>query len=184
MLSNPKSFPWGDCFFEYNWDNYVLEDLDGDGIKELIATCKSPERRDAGMQYYMIVGHNENGLVITQISDGVASAGGYRGEKYYIPGKGILYDRAVWAPNGDSSDKIFEFKNGLLEEKAYGRFDRNMDKPETGTWTWDEVLMSEEDYNKKLEAATENLSGKLLSEMPYKDKNSILKELDELMKRK
>jgi hypothetical protein len=174
------------------WDRFQLIDLDADGQPELFATCTDENRPDAGMQPYMIVGYNQQGIVMNdEFADGVASAGGYRGTLYYLPGTGKLLDSAVYAPLGLPSDTIYEMKDGAITYTEYGGFnvteypddtaDENWDPMEHGEWEWMDETVSEDEYKQKFLAATENTTGKAMNEIDYMDKESMLKELEKLI---
>lgn len=185
FVLNYNSYEWEKTYpdEDYGWDSFQLVELDGDDYPELVAThADSQTRIDGGMQCYLIVDFCENSLVINEIADGVASAGGYRGEKYYIPKKGIIYDRAMWAPYGTQSDSVYEMEEGKIKEKDYGYFAPDVDSEypdnlEKGIWYWNEKVVTEEEYNDNLNAATDNLSGKAFCKTYYLDKDSILSEL-------
>ncbi|WP_022763587.1 hypothetical protein [Butyrivibrio sp. AD3002] len=174
------------------WDGFQLIDLDEDGTPELFATCTNENRPDPGMQPYMIVGYNDQGVVMNDdLGDGVASAGGYRGTLYYLPGTGKLLDSAIQAPLGLPSDTIYEMKDGSINYTQYGGFDvteypddddyNSWDPMEHGEWNWMNEPVSEDEYKQKFLEATENTSGIAMSEIDYMDKESILKKLKELM---
>ncbi|MBE5860094.1 MAG: hypothetical protein E7301_08230 [Butyrivibrio sp.] len=174
------------------WDSFQLIDLDADGTPELFATCTDESRPDPGMQPYMIVGHNANGIVKNdEFADGVASAGGYRGTLYYIPGTGKLLDSAVNAPLGVPSDTIYEMKDGKIDYTVYGGFEvteypeddnyDDWDPMEHGEWRWMDETVTEEEYKSKFAEATDNTHGVAMSEIDYMDKDSMLKELEKHM---
>ena len=185
FVLNYNSYEWEKTYpdVDYGWDSFQLVELDGDDYPELVAThADSQTRVDGGMQCYLIVDFCDNALVINEIADGVASAGGYRGEKYFIPEKGIIYDRAMWAPYGTPSDSVYEMEDGTVKEKDYGYFAPDVDSEypdnlENGIWYWNEKVVTEEEYNDNLNAATDNLSGKAFCEIYYLDKDSIISEL-------
>ena len=169
------------------WDSFALIDLDGDGIYELFATCIKGEREDESIQPYMIVGHNNDETVINdELQDGVAGAGGYRGTLYYFEGKGILHESMTFAPFGLPADTIYVLNNGKLEISDQGEFsvdsyndeeDEEWDPLEHGSWAWNEQTVTEGEYNEKLKEATRAMEGFPVSEIEWKDKDVILKEL-------
>ena len=170
------------------WDGFQLIDLDGDGTPELFATCTNEQRPDPGMQPYMIVGHNAEGIVVNdELADGVASAGGYRGTLYYLEGVGKLHDSAAYAPLHEPSDTIYALKDGKIDVEVYGGFevDRDADLPEGdfdileyGNWSWDNQEVTQDEYAQKLREATDNTVGKEMYNIEYMDKESMLKELE------
>ncbi len=170
------------------WDGFALIDLDGDGVNELFATCIEGEREDPGIQPYMIVGYNADGAVKNEeLQDGVAGAGGYRGNLYYLEGKGILHESMVFAPFGVPADSIYAIKDGSIEIRDMGEFvldsanipeDGEWNPLEYGSWTWNGENLSEEEYNNKVNEATDNTEGLPMSEIDWKSKDEILKELE------
>lgn len=184
FVSDPSSYSWeinGPVqSSDFKWDSFQLVDFDGDGTPELIATCVSEDRPDGGMQHYAIVDNTGNGLSISDIADGVASAGGYRGTAYYIPGTSIIYDLSNSAPTGAPGATIYAFENGKIEYKEGGYCEPDPEDPSDwskGTWNWGTEEISEDEYNNKLNSLTQNQSGTPLNEINYMDKDSMLKEL-------
>ena len=177
------------------WDGFALIDLDGDGVKELFATCIDGEREDEGIQPYMIAGCNKAGnpIVNDEFQDGVAGAGGYRGMLYFIEGKGLLHESMVFAPLGLPADTIYELKDGMTEIKDQGEFsvdsyddaeDDSWDPFEHGSWSWNGETVSEEKYYEMLKESTCDTEGSLMSEIDWKSKDAIFEELKKYTSKK
>ncbi len=172
------------------WDGFALIDLDGDGVKELFATCIDGEREDESIQPYMIVGQNNGETVINdELQDGVAGAGGYRGTLYCLEGKGLLHESMTYAPFGVPADAIYVLKNGKIEISDQGEFsvevgdgseDEDWDPFENGSWTWNGENVTEEEYYKKVKDATGDTEGISMSEIEWKSKDDIQNELKAL----
>lgn len=169
------------------WDGFALIDLDGDGVNELFATFIDGEREDPGIQPYMIVGYNNTAIINDELQDGVAGAGGYRGTLYYLEGKGILHESMVYAPFGTPADTIYALKDGKIEIMGQGEFtvddfagseDEGWDPLEHGSWTWNGQNVTEEEYNGKVREATNDTEGLPMSEIDWKSKEDIQKELE------
>ena len=121
-------------FFDYisdadpsEWDGFKLIDLDGDGIYELFATNSNGKSEDPAMQPYLVLGHNDDGIVINDfLQDGVAGVGGYRGSLYCLEGHGKIYESAIYAPFGEPSDTVYVLDDGelILSDQGYFEFDR------------------------------------------------------------
>ncbi len=165
------------------WDGFQLIDLDYNDMPELFATCTSGLADDPGMQPYMIVGHNKDGIVVNDdLRDGVAGAGGYRGSLYYLAGHGKLHDVAAYAPFGEPADTIYVMEDGQINYKVSGCFeadrdseiDENWDLFEHGVWKWDGETVSEEEYQEKLQEETFGDEGSPMSEIDYMDKADML----------
>ena len=173
------------------WDRFQLIDLDGDGIFELFATCIDGRREDPGIQPYVIVGHNDAGLVLNdELYDGVAGAGGYRGILSCLEGKGKLHESMVFAPFGEPADRVYSLKDGKITETDSGEFtaDRSADMTgddwdlfKNGDWTWNGRTVTEEEYYKNLKEATDHAEGKALCETAWQNKDAVLAELKSLM---
>ncbi len=169
------------------WDGFELIDLDGDGVCELFATCIDGERFDEGIQPYMIAGYNNSGTVVNDdLQDGVAGAGGYRGTLYYLEGKGLLHESMTYAPFGIPADTVYVLNDGKIEVSDQGSFsldsyenseEEGWDPLDHGSWIWNEKTVTEEDYKENLRKATENTTGLPLSEIKWKNKDTILEEL-------
>ncbi len=169
------------------WDGFALIDLDGDGVNELFATFIDGKREDPGIQPYMIVGYNNTAIINDELQDGVAGAGGYRGTLYYLEGKGILHESMVYAPFGTPADTIYALKDGKIEIMGQGGFtvddfagseDEGWDPLEHGSWTWNGQNVTEEEYNGKVREATNDTEGLPMSEIDWKSKEDIQKELE------
>ena len=173
------------------WDGFQLIDLDGDGIFELFATCIDGEREDPGIQPYMIVGHNDEGVVVNdQLYDGVAGAGGYRGSLYFLEGTGKLHESMAYAPFGVPSDRVYLIMDGEITETDMGEFavdteaapeSDDWDPFENGQWLWNGSPVTEDDYENSLKEATDNMDGKALSEMDWMGKDGALEQLQSLI---
>lgn len=171
-------------------DKFALIDLDGDEIPELICTGSYDDEYSMfGMQPYLIVGNNENGAVVYDImTDGVASAGGYRGTLYYLPGLGKLHEYAVSSAFYDPTDTIYTMKDGKIETFAHGEFKVDVNKlPDEmsedddimnyGHWYWDGESVTKDEYKKRFVSAIENTHGIALSDIDYMSRDEIIKAL-------
>ena len=162
--------------------------MDGDGISELFATCLNDNNECYQLymlQPYMIVGHDENGIVINDdLADGTASAGGYRGTLYYLPGIGKIHDSAMYAPYGTPSDTVYIMKNGRIELLSSGYFSvDSSDLPDnwSGTWYWNDEIVDENEYNQRLISDLENTTGVALCDINYFGKEEMIKALEEAL---
>ena len=191
FIQNPSEYEWDGRYYEmcvydemdFGWDSFQLIDLDGDGSDELIVTNRSEDRPDAGMNYYLVVDRYEGEIVITELADGVASAGGYRGTKYYIPGRGIIYDISANAPYGAPGFSAYGFSNGGYEYSIGGYMEpaSDLEYPDNwdnGTWYWNGEEVTEEEYFEFEAEYTENYSGIALEDIEYMDEASMLNILE------
>lgn len=187
FIQNIYDYEWDGRYYEiyvnqgieFGWDSFQLIDLDGDNSDELIVTDRSEDRQDAGMNYFLIVDWYDGEIVITELADGVASAGGYRGTKYYLPGMGKIYDISMSAPYGCPGFSAYEFSNGSYEYSLGGYLEPNpeFDYPDNwdnGTWHWNNEEVSEEEYYELEAEYTDNYSGIALEDIDYVDEESML----------
>ncbi len=176
--------------WEITFDKFALIDFDGDDKPELFATGSFPdEYYMGGMQPYLIVGRNSEGAVINDVlTDGVASAGGYRGCLYYLPSIGKLHESIAWAPYIAPEDEVYIMKNGKIERFASGYFSVDQESlPDSmseaddilnyGTWYWNGEPVDNEEYSKLFIEAIENTRGIALCDIECVGKDEILREL-------
>ena len=163
FVNDPSSFEWeklGVSDQTFNWDSYQLIEVDGDETPEMIVTCKDQVGSVDNLQHYLILDNTDNGLVITELADGVASAGGYRGTLYYLPGKSTIYDISNSAPYAAPGFTLYKSENGKIEyvESAYfdPEPDAGEDALEHGKWYWGTDEVTKEEYDEKLNEKTEN----------------------------
>lgn len=189
FVSDPGSYEWDGTtiyFDDYNWDSFILEDIDGDGSEELIATNLDPDRFESSMQYYLVVGYYDGSLRISELRDGVASAGGYRGTVSYLPGEGVIYDDWISAPDGNPGFTYYKLENGevLNEGGGYLEPDQDYEYPESfenGTWTWGALVVTEEEFNDYVKEITKDDSGIPLSSIGYISQAQMLDELQKMI---
>ena len=74
FVNDPSSFEWeklGVSDQAFNWDAFKLIEIDGDETPEMIVTCKDQVGSVDNLQHYLILDNTDNGLVITELADGV-----------------------------------------------------------------------------------------------------------------
>ncbi|MCR4903175.1 MAG: zinc-ribbon domain-containing protein [Butyrivibrio sp.] len=180
---------------DVEWDNFALIDFDGDDIPELFATCLNENNESMQLymlQPYMIVGHNDDGVVINDdFADGAASAGGYRGTIYYLPGIGKFHDSAEYAPYGGPADRVYAMNYGKIEKTGDGYFEvdensipqgeiEDFDITDYGSWHWNGQVVGKEEYSDNLRSAIENTKGKALCEISCVDKDEMISNLENM----
>ncbi len=167
------------------WDMFQFDDLDGDGFPEVFISSSELDMND--LQQYMIITHSNAGAELNEgLSDGVASAGGYRGTLYYVAGSSIVYERASSAPENNPSDNVYLLDNGHLTLYATGTTEtqdgyQGPDDKEHMSWYWNGEEVTPEKYEELLNAETENLSGEALSDIVYVDRETILESISACM---
>ncbi len=164
------------------WDKFMFVYFDNDDIPDIVVSSSTPGLND--LDEYQIITRSKAGAEVNDdLRDGVASAGGYRGQLYYVPGKGILYERTTNAPLNNPADYVYLLDDGHLTLYATGRTEvtddyTGPDDTENMIWYWNDEEVSADEYEKKLKAETENLSGDALSSLFYVDKESMLNRLE------
>lgn len=164
------------------WDQFMFIYFDQDDFPDIVVSSTVPDIND--LREYKIITHSNAGAEVNDdLRDGVAGAGGYRGTLYYVPQKGILYERTNNAPYNNPSDYVYLLDNGHLTLYATGRTEimdgyEGPDDTDHLTWYWNDAEVTPEEYEKKLNEETMNLSGDALSSLFYVDKESMLSRLE------
>ena len=180
---------------DVEWDGFTLVDLDGDGADDLVCTCTN-EQNDSwimfSLQPYMIVFGGAEGIEkYDGLEDGVASAGGYRGNLYYLSGTRMIYDCAVYAPYGAPQDTIFLLENGQMSEAGQGYFLVNEDEIPTegsvdileyGEWKWNGEMVAKEQYEQNMNQLLGDHEKILLSGLDYLDRDAMTEALSSKIK--
>ena len=185
FVENYKNFEWDKLYpgMDYELDAFALICLDYEEGFELIASNTDPDKRfDVGMQSYVIVDYENNHYCINEVRDGVASAGGYRGEKFYIMNSGIIYDISSDAPYHAPGASVYEYVNGKLEYKEGGYLEPSPDYEypdnlENGTWYWNDEEITKEEYDEKVNVYTQNEHSEALGKISYLSKDDMLRFL-------
>lgn len=164
------------------WDRFMFVYFDQDSFPDIVVSSTQPGLND--LNEYMIITRSNAGAEVNEdLSDGVASAGGYRGTLYYVPQAGILYERTSNAPSNNPCDYVYLLDNGHLSLYATGRTEitddyTGPDDTEHMIWYWNDEEVTADEYEEKLNAETMNLSGDALSSLFYVDKESMLNRLE------
>lgn len=167
------------------WDQFRFVYFDGDDFPDIIVSSTVPGLND--LKEYLVITRSRAGAEVNEdLRDGVASAGGYRGDLYYVPQNGILYERTYNAPANNPGDYVYLLDDGRLSLYATGRTEitdgyTGPDDKEHLTWFWNDTEVTAEEYEKKLNEETMNLSGDALATLFYVDKESMLSRLEKSM---
>ena len=175
---------------DVEWDGFALIDLDLDGTKDFVCTCTNYENETMKMyslQPYMIVFTGAEGPEkYEDLMDGVASAGGYRGNLYYISGSRMVYDCASYAPFGVPDDSVYLLENGEKTLAGSGYFEVDQDELpsegsydilEYGDWMWNQEVVTKEQYEQNLDAVLGDYERIPLCELDYLDRDSMIEVL-------
>lgn len=185
FISDPYSYEWekiGNPEQVFNWDGYQLIELDGDDSPEMIVTSLNECSPTDGLQHYLVLDNTDSGLVINEMADGVASAGGYRGTLYYLPNSSVIYDMSISAPYGAPGFTLYKAENGKINYVESGYFnpdhEAGADAMDQGQWYWGSNVVTQEEYDSKIDEFTDSQSGIAFNEIQYMDKDSMMKELN------
>lgn len=132
---------------EEGYDRFKLIYVDKDSTPELLAVDTPSDTFDNNGTYrYAIYTYYEGKTVkLDEYASGVASAGGYRGDTFYIRKSGKIYETYISAGSGDGDDIVYKLQDGEMVEIAHGYFNIASDDAE-----WNGKIMSGTKYNKKL----------------------------------
>ena len=166
------------------WDKFAFIDLTVEGFPSILIT--SSEMDPAfDLQDYMLLTYSNAGALLNEegLRDGVASAGGYRGNLYYIPYTGIIYEDACYAPYGNPCNKIYLLDNGQLFEYADGYTEvlEGYEGPEDTEhlqYFWNVEEVSAEQYAENMKNETNDYAGIEFYGLDYVDKATIMGQLE------
>lgn len=147
-LENPKAETneWKELYIKYIEEHdivgrnnaYYIAYVDDDNVPEI----------------FLSSGSASPGEIILWIANGSVNQEdsiGY-GQIHYYEKQGIFC--TSWLNHGNYADAIYELKEGVLQLTHRGRIKTDWDNPDTpSTYSWDDVVVSKEQYDNKLESA-------------------------------
>ena len=160
---------------------YAFAYIDGDKIPELIVKHQLPiisgDRRA-----YSVLAYKKGKVNVLNLHDGVASAGGFRGEIYYIPKMSMLLARSWASGTGYYSEDIYQLKKSEWNKAYYGTYIRNYSSSTYGQYeikdcNWQGKSVSPKKYARKLKKVFDEQEGILFTDIKYMTKSKILKKL-------
>ncbi|MBR1629033.1 MAG: hypothetical protein IJ679_07195, partial [Lachnospiraceae bacterium] len=106
------------------YDHFQLIYVNDDETPELLALHKPKDTFDnnAIMQYGLYSFQKGKVKEISSFSSGVASAGGYRGNTYYIPEENRIYETYISSGRGEGEDIIYKLNKGKLKKLRSGSY--------------------------------------------------------------
>ena len=116
--------------------------------------------------------YNGQTVKLGEYASGVASAGGYRGDTFYIRKSGKIYETYISAGSGDGDDIVYKLQDGEMIEIAHGYFNITSDDTE-----WNGKIMSSTKYNKKLNKVFKTGKAKSLEEIKTISYKAMRKKL-------
>ncbi len=137
-----KPGEWTDGF-----DQFQLIYLNDDKVPELLAvnTPGDEYENNGTYQYKIYTFYDGKAKGIGEFSSGVASAGGYRGNTFYIKKGGKIYETYISSGTGEGSDIVYEMKKGKLKNQGMGDYSLA-----TETYEWKDQSVSKETYSDEL----------------------------------
>ena len=157
--------------------------LTNDNFPSILVSSSVLSEEDNGLNNYLIITYSNAGAEINEdLRDGVASAGGYRGSLYYVPGTGTVYELINEAPNNNPSCQVSLLDNGHLYLYASGWTEvlegyEGPDDKEHLKWFCNSDEVSAEEYEENLNEATNNLTGTAFYSIEFMDKTTMLNML-------
>ena len=129
------------------FDRYALIYVDNDSVPELLAVDTPSDEYDNNgtYQYELYTFFDGKAVKLGNYASGVASAGGYRGNTFYVKKSGRIYETSSAAASGDGKDVIYSMQNGEMTETARGEFNIGEDDA-----VWNGKTLSGAKYSKKL----------------------------------
>jgi hypothetical protein len=166
------------------WDKFAFIDVTVEGFPSVLITSSEMDPA-LDLQDYMLLTYSNAGAYLNEegLRDGVASAGGYRGNLYYVPYTGIIYEDACYAPYGNPCNKIYLLDNGQLFEYADGYTEvlEGYEGPEDTEhlqYFWNVEEVSAEQYEENVKNETNNYAGIEFYGLDYLDKATIMGHLE------
>ena len=160
--------------YSQGFDRYKLIYLDADDIPELLAVDTPSDQFDNNgtYRYEIYTYYNGKAVKLGSYASGVASAGGYRGDTFYIKKSGKIYETYISAGSGDGDDIIYSMQDGEMTEIAHGNF--NIASEDA---VWNGKNMSYTKYTKKLNKVFKTSKAKSLESLKTISYKSMRKKL-------
>ena len=169
-----KELRKGNEVSEKGFDRFKLIYLDNDDIPELLAVdvpADSFENNNIYI-YSLYTFYNGEAVKLGDFQSGVASAGGYRGNTFYIKKSGKILETSTAAASGDGDDIIYSMQDGELSEIASGKFNIADENAE-----WNGKSMTYDQYDKKLNKVFKTKKAKSFEEIKTVSYKSMKKKL-------
>lgn len=169
-----KKLHKGNDVSEEGFDRFKLIYLDNDDIPELLAVDTPSDEFDNNniYLYELYTFYNGEAVKLGDYSSGVASAGGYRGNTYYIKKSGKIYETSHASASGDGKDIVYSIQDGTMNEIANGDFNIASDDAK-----WNGKAMKTDRYQKKLKKVFNLKKAKSFEEIKTISYSSMKKKL-------
>ncbi len=158
------------------YTDYKLLDMNNDKIPELIGTYQDADNQY--LHYYIVCSYDGSEVKMLGLVDGVNSFG--KTTVSYIPKAGKVCSTSTTSSTTSSFDYIHKIKkDGKLEILAKTSKTKSYDQ--TGyIYRWDDVEVTEAEYNKKYAKAYNASKAKSFGSLKYTSKKKMLKQLKKL----
>ena len=129
-------------FYFGEFNKYQLIYVNGDDIPELLAAHSPKDTFDNNGTWQYALYTFKNGKVknLAGFSSGVASAGGYRGNTYYLPNENRIYETYISSGTGEGEDNIYKMAKVKLKRLHKGTYSL---ATESGTWKGSALSLDE-----------------------------------------
>ena len=151
------------------YTKFCLANIDADNVPELVAAYPS---EDVTSLY--ILSYKKGKLVHLSLASGVASIGGYRGNAYYLPGKGRLMAASVSSGTGEYTEDIYRLTAkgfSTWRQGSYNMFDDSAAK------YWNGKKVTTKKYKANLKKAFSRKKAVEFTTLKYVGKTVMLKKL-------
>ncbi len=150
---------------------FALVKLDGDKVPELVG-----QYINGGMEYYVICSYDGKKVRTKEFAAGVSGVGGFRGAVSYIPKKGKVLERYIYAGTGAGTDNVYQLKKGKFKMAASGSSKYNSQGKQS--FKWGKKKVSNKTYNNKLNKAFNCSKGESFAGLKYMSKSKMKKRLN------
>ncbi|MBR6223257.1 MAG: hypothetical protein IKQ71_07450 [Lachnospiraceae bacterium] len=156
------------------YNKFTLMDLDNDKIPELVAQYK--DREGTFVDYYVILAYDGSTVQTLDVSEGVAGAGGFRGNLSYMPKKGLIYNLTWSSGTGSQYNTLYSLKNGKFTTKVKMVNERDM-KTYKLNYTWNGKKTTEKKQNAKFNKLYNTKKAKTFDKLKYISRKKMLSKL-------
>ncbi len=159
-------------FYVGGYDKYKLININNDNIPELLAVNipKNEYDNNGTWEFALYTVKNKKVKNLAGFSSGVASAGGFRGNVFYIPRENRIYESYISSGTGEGTDIIYQMKGGALQRLGQGSFSLA-----TGGNAWNGQVVSADSYRMSIAGLFDLNRAKSFEEIKFMTKKKIKK---------
>ena len=169
-------YDWMKSSAAKEYKKFRLEDLDKDGIPELIAL--NQERKMTYIDCYMICAFDGTKVNTISLMAGVAGAGGYRGSSSYIPKKGKIYEYSFHSIGSYEYKTAYTLKKGVFNKKHSLSMERIYTKGKyKATYKYNNKKINKKKFKSLSKKYFSSNKEKSFEDLKYISKKKMLKKL-------